>query len=70
MRKTGLWREELQNDPKELAEHLMLLDLARNDVGRVAKIGTVEVLAQFEIERYSHVQHAVLHGRRRARSQL
>ncbi len=49
--------EELQNDPKELAEHLMLLDLARNDVGRVAKIGTVEVLAQFEIERYSHVMH-------------
>ena len=49
--------EELQNDPKELAEHLMLLDLARNDVGRVTKIGSVEVLAQFEIERYSHVQH-------------
>ena len=49
--------EELQNDPKELAEHLMLLDLARNDVGRVAKIGSVEVLAQFEIERYSHVIH-------------
>jgi anthranilate synthase component 1 len=49
--------EELQNDPKELAEHLMLLDLARNDVGRVAKIGSVEVLAQFEIERYSHVMH-------------
>ncbi len=49
--------KELQNDPKELAEHLMLLDLARNDVGRVAKIGSVEVLAQFEIERYSHVQH-------------
>jgi anthranilate synthase component I len=49
--------EELQNDPKELAEHLMLLDLARNDIGRVAKIGSVEVLAQFEIERYSHVQH-------------
>lgn len=48
---------ELQNDAKELAEHLMLLDLARNDVGRVAKIGSVEVLAQFEIERYSHVMH-------------
>ena len=49
--------EELQNDPKELAEHLMLLDLARNDVGRVAKIGSVEVVGQFEIERYSHVMH-------------
>ena len=49
--------EELLNDPKELAEHLMLLDLARNDVGRVSKIGSVEVLAQFEIEYYSHVMH-------------
>ncbi|HKK31899.1 MAG TPA: anthranilate synthase component I, partial [Alphaproteobacteria bacterium] len=49
--------EELQNDPKELAEHLMLLDLARNDVGRVAKIGSVEVTAQFEVEYYSHVMH-------------
>ncbi len=49
--------EELRNDPKELAEHLMLLDLARNDVGRVAKIGSVEVLAQFEVEYYSHVMH-------------
>lgn len=48
---------ELESDPKELAEHLMLLDLARNDVGRVSKIGTVEVTAQFEIERYSHVMH-------------
>ena len=49
--------ENLMNDPKELAEHLMLLDLARNDVGRVSKIGSVEVKAQFEIERYSHVMH-------------
>ena len=49
--------ENLANDPKELAEHLMLLDLARNDVGRVSKIGSVEVTAQFEIERYSHVMH-------------
>ena len=48
---------DLANDPKELAEHLMLLDLARNDVGRVTKIGSVEVTAQFEIERYSHVMH-------------
>jgi anthranilate synthase component 1 len=48
---------ELLADPKERAEHLMLLDLARNDVGRVAEIGTVEVLEQFVIERYSHVMH-------------
>jgi len=49
--------ENLLNDPKELAEHLMLLDLARNDVGRVSKVGSVQVTAQFEIERYSHVMH-------------
>jgi anthranilate synthase component I len=48
---------ELLADPKERAEHLMLLDLARNDVGRVAKIGTVKVTEQFVIERYSHVMH-------------
>ncbi len=50
---------ELLNDPKELAEHLMLLDLGRNDVGRVAKIGTVKVTEQMVIERYSHVMHIV-----------
>jgi len=49
--------ENLLNDPKELAEHLMLLDLARNDVGRVSEVGSVQVTAQFEIERYSHVMH-------------
>jgi anthranilate synthase component 1 len=49
--------EELLADPKERAEHLMLLDLARNDVGRVAEIGTVEVTEQFVIEHYSHVMH-------------
>ena len=49
--------EELTSDPKELAEHLMLIDLGRNDVGRVAKIGTVEVTERFMIERYSHVMH-------------
>ena len=48
---------ELLADPKEIAEHLMLLDLARNDVGRVSRIGTVEVTEQFEIEYYSHVMH-------------
>ncbi len=51
--------EELLADPKERAEHLMLLDLGRNDVGRVAKIGTVEVTDQFYIERFSHVMHIV-----------
>jgi anthranilate synthase component I len=51
--------EELLADPKERAEHLMLLDLGRNDVGRVATIGTVAVTDQFFIERYSHVMHIV-----------
>jgi anthranilate synthase component 1 len=51
--------DELLADPKERAEHLMLLDLGRNDVGRVAKIGTVRVTDQFFIERYSHVMHIV-----------
>jgi anthranilate synthase component 1 len=49
--------EDLLSDPKELAEHLMLLDLGRNDVGRVAKIGTVKPTEQFTIEYYSHVMH-------------
>jgi len=51
--------DELLADPKERAEHLMLLDLGRNDVGRVAKIGTVTVTDQFFVERYSHVMHIV-----------
>ena len=51
--------EELLADPKERAEHLMLLDLGRNDVGRVAEIGTVNVTDQFFVERYSHVMHIV-----------
>jgi len=49
--------EELLADPKERAEHLMLIDLGRNDVGRVAEIGSVEVSESFVIERYSHVMH-------------
>ena len=49
--------EELVNDPKEIAEHLMLIDLGRNDVGRVSKIGSVKVTEQFVVERYSHVMH-------------
>ncbi|NMM44012.1 anthranilate synthase component I [Rhodospirillaceae bacterium KN72] len=51
--------QELLADPKERAEHLMLLDLGRNDVGRVSKIGTVKVTEQFIVERYSHVMHIV-----------
>jgi anthranilate synthase component 1 len=51
--------QELLADPKERAEHLMLLDLGRNDVGRVAKIGSVNVTDQFFIERYSQVMHIV-----------
>jgi anthranilate synthase component 1 len=50
---------ELLADPKERAEHLMLLDLGRNDVGRVSKIGTVKVTESFVVERYSHVMHIV-----------
>jgi anthranilate synthase component I len=52
---------ELLADPKERAEHLMLLDLGRNDVGRVSKIGSVRVTESFAIERYSHVMHIVSH---------
>ncbi|MFT7722612.1 MAG: anthranilate synthase component I [Roseateles sp.] len=50
---------ELQADPKERAEHLMLIDLARNDIGRIARTGSVKVTQAFTIERYSHVMHIV-----------
>ncbi|OPF61703.1 anthranilate synthase component I [Hydrogenophaga sp. H7] len=50
---------ELLADPKERAEHVMLIDLARNDIGRIAKIGTVKVTEAFVVERYSHVMHIV-----------
>src|ERR1019366_8707530 len=50
---------ELLADPKERAEHVMLIDLGRNDGGRVAQVGTVKVMRQMEIERYSHVMHIV-----------
>ena len=50
---------ELLNDPKELAEHLMLLDLGRNDVGKVAKTNSVKVTEKFKVEKYSHVMHIV-----------
>ena len=51
--------QELSADPKERAEHLMLIDLARNDIGRIAQTGSVKVTDAFVIERYSHVMHIV-----------
>ena len=52
---------ELMQDPKERAEHIMLVDLGRNDVGRVAKIGSVKVTELLQVEKYSHVMHLVSH---------
>jgi len=57
--KDKIMADELMSDPKELAEHLMLLDLGRNDVGRVAKIGSIKVTDKFFLEYYSHVMHIV-----------
>jgi len=51
--------KELLDDPKELAEHLMLIDLGRNDIGRVAEVGSVELTDKMIVERYSHVMHIV-----------
>ena len=51
--------QELLADPKELAEHLMLIDLGRNDIGRIAEVGTVELTEKMNVERYSHVMHIV-----------
>jgi anthranilate synthase component I len=56
-----LLAEQLQRDPKERAEHVMLVDLGRNDLGRVARPGTVTVSKYMEVERYSHVLHLVSH---------
>ena len=65
-RKRGVNEEEdkinekdLLSDPKELAEHLMLIDLGRNDVGKVSKIGSVKVTEKMIVEKYSHVMHIV-----------
>jgi len=57
--KDKIYKRELLNDKKELAEHLMLLDLGRNDVGKVSKINTVKVTEKFIVEKYSHVMHIV-----------
>ncbi len=58
-KKDAFYKKQLLNDKKELSEHLMLLDLGRNDVGKVSKINTVKVTEKFKIEKYSHVMHIV-----------
>ena len=65
-----LLSEELQRDPKEKAEHVMLVDLGRNDLGRVARAGTVRVTKYMEVERYSHVLHLVSHVEGRLKPEL
>jgi len=58
-KKDNFYKKELLNDKKELSEHLMLLDLGRNDIGKVSKINSVKVTEKFKIEKYSHVMHIV-----------
>ncbi len=65
-----LLAEQLQSDPKEKAEHVMLVDLGRNDIGRVSRAGTVRVAKYMEVERYSHVLHLVSHVEGRLRPDL
>ena len=62
--------QELLSDEKELAEHLMLIDLSRNDIGRIAKIGTVETNEMMVVEKYSHVMHIVSNVRGELRDDL
>jgi anthranilate synthase component 1 len=62
--------EELKNDKKERAEHIMLVDLGRNDIGRISEPGTVEVTQLMDVERYSHVMHLVSHVQGRLRPGL
>jgi anthranilate synthase component 1 len=69
-REDALLAEQLQRDPKERAEHVMLVDLGRNDLGRVARPGTVTVSKYMEVERYSHVLHLVSHVEGRLRQDL
>ncbi len=69
-REDALLAEELQRDPKERAEHVMLVDLGRNDLGRVARAGTVSVSKYMEVERYSHVLHLVSHVEARLKPDL
>ena len=58
-KKDEFYKKDLLRDKKELSEHLMLLDLGRNDVGKVSKINTVKVTERFKVEKYSHVMHIV-----------
>ncbi len=58
-KKDNFYKNQLLNDKKELSEHLMLLDLGRNDIGKVSKINSVKVTEKFKIEKYSHVMHIV-----------
>ena len=69
-REDALLAEQLQRDPKERAEHVMLVDLGRNDLGRVSRPGTVTVSKYMEVERYSHVLHLVSHVEGRLRPEL
>ncbi|MEX2012037.1 MAG: anthranilate synthase component I family protein [Chloroflexota bacterium] len=69
-REDALLAEQLQRDPKERAEHVMLVDLGRNDLGRVARPGTVTVSKYMEVERYSHVLHLVSHVEGRLRPDM
>jgi len=62
--------DELKADEKELAEHIMLLDLGRNDIGRVSEPGTVQVTQLMDVERYSHVMHLVSHVQGKLRREL
>jgi anthranilate synthase component 1 len=62
--------EELRSDEKERAEHIMLVDLGRNDIGRISQPGTVEVTQLMDVERYSHVMHLVSHVQGKLREGL
>jgi len=62
--------KELKNDEKERAEHIMLVDLGRNDIGRVSQPGTVVVSELMEVERYSHVMHLVTHVQGKPRADM
>jgi anthranilate synthase component 1 len=62
--------EELRSDEKERAEHIMLVDLGRNDIGRISEPGTVEVTQLMDVERYSHVMHLVSHVQGKLRGGL
>jgi anthranilate synthase component 1 len=69
-REDQLLAEQLQRDPKERAEHIMLVDLGRNDLGRVSRPGTVTVSKYMEVEKYSHVLHLVSHVEGRLKPDL